>query len=197
MNVYILTKKCRGCQIGEWKKGTPEYSAWLANHHCDINHHKSSGAMESAGAVEIFSRSIEKYKLVYYEYLGNGDTSSFKDVPKSEPYKEVGAQPVKLECIGKNGLAQDCATSYNMRKALDETLSGRGNLTRKTINSMQKFYGLAIRKNIGELYQMKKATGAHCCKTEKGDKYRHRFCPSGEGSECKFKKLSRTCEKYS
>ena len=39
--------------------------------------------MEAAGAVEMFRRSIEKTNLIYYQYLGNGDTSSFKVVVDS------------------------------------------------------------------------------------------------------------------
>ena len=39
---------------------------------------KSSGAMEAAGALDIFSHSVEKYKLVIQYYIDDGDTSSFK-----------------------------------------------------------------------------------------------------------------------
>ena len=39
----------------------------------------SSYAMEPSGAVDIFNRSIIKRNLIYKEYLGDGDTSSFND----------------------------------------------------------------------------------------------------------------------
>ena len=71
----------------EKHKGTPAYNRWQAEHVCHINHTKLSGAMEGAGAVQIFMRSIEKYNLMYTEYLGDGDTSSFKEVVKEDPYK--------------------------------------------------------------------------------------------------------------
>lgn len=99
LDVQILSKHCRGCQIWERKKSTPDYDNWFADHSCDIKHTKSFGAMESAGAVAIFSSSVEKYNLIYNEYLGDGDRSSFKDVVESEPYKEFGVDPIKLECI--------------------------------------------------------------------------------------------------
>ena len=44
-------------------------------------------------------------------------------------------------------------------------LSGKRKLTEKIINSLQNFYGIAIRQNSGNLYEMKKAVGAilwHC-----------------------------------
>ena len=46
--------------------------------------------MDAAGAVEIFSRSIKKNGLIYNEYLGDGDSSSYSEVVSSEPYKEHG-----------------------------------------------------------------------------------------------------------
>ena len=46
----------------------------------NINHTKSCGAMEVAGAIDIFNRSIDKNNLIYYEYLGDDDISSFKKV---------------------------------------------------------------------------------------------------------------------
>ena len=56
-----------------------EYNQWLENHKCRINHTMSSGAMESSGAIELFRRSVDSKGLVYKEYLGDGDTSSFKN----------------------------------------------------------------------------------------------------------------------
>ena len=56
--------------------------------------------MESAGAINIFNRSVEKNSIIYHEYLGDGDSSSFKEVIESEPYKAYNIVPVKLECIG-------------------------------------------------------------------------------------------------
>ena len=82
------------------KKETPEYQLWKAMHNCSINHIKSSGSMESAGVINIFNRSVEKNSIIYHEYLGDGDSSSFKEVIESEPYKAYNIVPEKLECIG-------------------------------------------------------------------------------------------------
>ena len=53
--------------------------------------------MESAGAVEMFCRSIETND--YSEYL-DGDSSSYKDVVAAKPYECYGIEPIKCECIG-------------------------------------------------------------------------------------------------
>ena len=41
--------------------------------------------MEAAGAIDIFNRSIDKNNLICHEYLGDGDTSSFKEVVDANP----------------------------------------------------------------------------------------------------------------
>ena len=71
------------------------------------NHTKSSGAMKAVGAIDIFSHSVEKHKLIYKDYIGDGDTSSVKEVVEAEPYKKYKIVPNKLECVGhvQKGLA--------------------------------------------------------------------------------------------
>ena len=56
--------------------------------------------MEAAGAVEIFQQSVQKHKLVYSQFLDDGDTSSFKKAVESDPYSEFGIVPEKVECVG-------------------------------------------------------------------------------------------------
>ncbi len=60
--------------------------------------HKSSGSMESVGAVAMSQRSIEKHKLRYTEYIGDGDSSSFLEVKNPQPYEDLDIK--KLECKG-------------------------------------------------------------------------------------------------
>ena len=67
-----------------------------ATHQCNINHEKLSGSMKAAGAVEIFQQSVQKHKLVYSQYLGDGDTSSFKQVAESNAYSELALYLKKL-----------------------------------------------------------------------------------------------------
>ena len=193
VDVHVMSKYCRQCQIWEPKKYTDEYQLWHATHIFNLNHTKSSGAMESAGAVEIFQRSVDKNKLVYNEYLGDGDTSSFKDVVTSKPYEKYDIDPIKLECIGhvQKRLGTRLRNLVKQHKGTSKPLHGKGKLTDKIINSLQNIYGLAIRQNCDNLYQMKKAVGAilwHCIETDQGHEYRHRFCPTGKLIWCKFKK---------
>ena len=96
----VFSNFCKGYLIWEQKKGTKEYNSWKETHVCKINHYQSSGAMESAGAVSIFSSSIEKYNMRYSHYIIDGDTESFKKVADSKTYGD-DLKPIKLECVGR------------------------------------------------------------------------------------------------
>ena len=189
---HVMSKYCRLCQQWDPKKGTQSYNKWKETHTCKKNHAKSSGKMESSGALAIFTSSVEKHNLIYENYIGDGDTSSFRDICEANPYKDYGILPSKLECIGH--IQKRLGTRLReLRKSHTGThtpLSGRGRLTDKVINSLQNFYGQAIRENQGNLYAMKKAVGAilwHC--TDFGDDEKgHQYCPRSPSSWCKYQK---------
>ena len=65
-----------------------------------MNHVTSSGAMEGAGAVAILKETLENNNLIHSQYLGDNIISSFKNVLDSQPYKNIGIEPVMLECVG-------------------------------------------------------------------------------------------------
>lgn len=96
----VLSKHCKGCKKWKAREGSTEYENWFIEHQCQANHGKSSGAMESVGAMDMFSRSIEQHSMIYKDYIGDGDSSLFKEVAFSDPYKSFGIKPSKLECIG-------------------------------------------------------------------------------------------------
>ena len=54
------------------------------------------GGMETEGAKRVFTRSIDKHKVRYVEYLGDGDSKSYVNV---EDVNE-GIEIKKLECVG-------------------------------------------------------------------------------------------------
>ena len=73
-------------------------------------------------------------------------------------------------------------------KGTKTPIHGKNKLTLSVINTMQNFYGLAIRRNTGSLYAMKKAVAAilwHCT-NYKDEAFRHRFCPRTKDSWCKW-----------
>ena len=55
--------------------------------------------MESSATLEIWGRSVDKHRLAYTTYVGDGDSSSFKRLEDNDPYD--GHELVrKEECLG-------------------------------------------------------------------------------------------------
>ncbi|GFX13531.1 uncharacterized protein TNCV_2192851 [Trichonephila clavipes] len=111
--------------------------------------------MESEGALRIFSRSLPNYNVRYVQYLGDGDSKGFLRVQESNIYGDEF--PVeKLECIGhvqKRMGARLRALKNNLKSTKlsdNKPISGRGRLTDAEIHLLQKYYGLAIRRNVGK-----------------------------------------------
>ena len=184
VDFLVLSKNCKSCEIWSKRKDNDGYDAWKTSHQCKINHTKSAGSMESVGACTLFQRSVEKNKLRYTSYIGDGDTSSFSDVQKLQPY-ENDTVIEKKDCIShvQKRLSTRCRTlrqNYMKRKLSDgKGISGKGRLTDKAINTLQNYYGMAIRQNTNDLHSMKKAVGAvlYHCRYIPNENIQHQFCP--------------------
>ena len=101
LDVQTLSNICYVCQYWELRKAeeAEKYGRWQAEHKCKLNHTGSAGPMEGDGYVRIFGRSEKRLGLRFTEYLGDGDSSSFKKVQESQPYRDE-TSIVKLECVG-------------------------------------------------------------------------------------------------
>ena len=195
IDIEVMSKKCRQCDVWEHKKGTDAYQKWKETHsdYCLINHHGSSGAMEVTGLNRIFNRSIKLHNLRYTFYIGDGDSKSFADVCKSNPYP--GHTVIKGECIGhvqkRVGTRLRKMKNDYKGKKLDDGKGigyGKGRLTDKIMNTLQNHYGMAIRQNTDNLYAMKKSVAAVLYhSTDKPDlEKRHQYCPRSKDSWCKY-----------
>ncbi|KAK3748587.1 hypothetical protein RRG08_011669 [Elysia crispata] len=193
----IMSNICKGCQFWEKNKKVDEagYMKWKLDHPlaCKANHKGSAGAMESVGSVRIFSRSEEQRGLRYTEYLGDGDAAAFRKVSEFCPYGE-DVEIKKLECVGH--VQKRCGTRLRRLKNENKTrkledgkgLGGAGRLTDKKIDTLQNYYGFAIRHNAGNLDNMKAAVRAvlpHVASTEANKM--HDLCAEGPNSWCKYK----------
>lgn len=182
MDIEVLSKFC-SCDDKESHKAN-----------CTANYQGSSGGMEAAGALAIFHRSVNKYNVRFTEYLGDGDTNSFKTIEESKPYGD-GVQIKKLECIGHiqkrmgarlRKLKKD---SKGQKLSDGKTLGGKNRLTDGLIDKLQAYYGNAIRKNTSCLQSMKNAVWAiyfHSCSTDANPM--HNICPKGENTWCQYNK---------
>ena len=204
LDCEVLSKVCKGCdQMQNKDKESAEYVEWQLSHDrvCKKSYEGSSGNMEPVGAKKIFGRSENLYNLRYLGYVGDGDTKSFDVVVESDPYP--GHKITKKECVGhvqkRMGTQLPNLKQKSGKNKLSDgkTMGGRGSLTAKEIDNIQLYYGLAIRRNTGNLDGMKKDINAilkH--KASTNTSHDHSLCPEGQDSWCGFQKAKANGAQY-
>ena len=202
LDFEVQSKICFECKSREkWNKESDRYKNWYSNHkeHCTVNHKGSSESMEKEAAVKMFLRSIDKHRLLYTTYVGDGDSSSFAEVADA-CFKEFGEGylVLKEDCIGhiQKRMGTNLRSYKNKNKgrklADGGTVGGCGRLTDAAIDSLQNYYGYAIRKNTNDIEKMTKAIWAIFYHSIQGEnepyEIQHQFCPQGESSWCRFQR---------
>lgn len=178
----------------------------LQNEHtadCISNYSGVSGGMEVRGVLDMFQQSLPKYNVRYVNYLGDGDSASYPAVVSAKPYgPEVSIE--KLECIGHvqkrmGSRLRKLKTKLGKTNLSDgKPIGGRGRLTNASINEIQIYYGLAIRRNTSKsLEEMKQAVWAEFFHLGSSNEHpAHELCPKGHNSWCKYQKAVLNNEKY-
>ena len=195
LDCEIMSKECRFCMPWRGKEATPEFQDWWEGHQheCQANFSGSSGAMDAAGLLAIFQRSIEKHSARYVEFLGDGDSKAHKKLVEEEVYGEVPVE--KLECVGH--VQKRLGSRLRLlKKRLGKTplqdgksIGGAGRLTNSKIDKLQVYYGKAIRDNTHDIEAMKKAVKAIWHHTKSTDENPdHDLCPPGADSWCGFQR---------
>eukprot|EP00112_Aurelia_sp_Birch-Aquarium-sp1_P021080 Seg5580.2 transcript_id=Seg5580.2/GoldUCD/mRNA.D3Y31 product="hypothetical protein" protein_id=Seg5580.2/GoldUCD/D3Y31 len=200
LDYKVLSHVCHACIAPKHlEKDSDEYKTWFDEHksHCQINHTGSSGNMETRGAIDLFSDSIDKRKLKYSQFVGDGDSSCYGSVAEAMRKKFDDSYTVtKEECVGHVQKRMGAAlTKYKQdmkgTKLLDgKGVGGAGRLTLEIIKKIQNYYGFAIRQNSGNLEGMKGAVRAilqHIVQNPNESlEDQHCHCPQGPDSWCRF-----------
>lgn len=195
VDVEVMSSYCMICKKLHKMEKDHVYESEKADHVCHANFAGSAGKMETVGATRIFSRSLEKRKLKYVKYYGDGDSKAYTCVQNT-----YGANSVsKKECIGH--IQKRVGTHLRSLKSKTKGLSGKGKLTDTFIDRLQNYYGIAIRANVGNLNSMQQNVIAalfHCASNSKNPM--HGQCPTGEKSWCFYQRSvaqkTKTYEKY-
>ena len=105
--------------------------------------------MEAAGAVDMWSQSVDLHKAQYVEFIGDGDCSSYRDVVRSAPYgADVSIE--KVECVGHiqkrmGGRLRKKKRDFKGKRLSDgKTIGGQNHLTDYLIDIFQTYYGKAL-----------------------------------------------------
>ena len=195
LDIEVMSKECRECIGWRGKEKTEEFEHWWDGHQhkYHANFEGSSGAMDAAGCVRIFERSVEQYDLRYMEFLGDGDSKAYNELTEASVYGEKVV--AKLECVGHVQKRMG-SRLHSLKKRLGKTklgdgksIGGRGRLTDKVIGNLQVYYGKAIRNNTHSIEDMEMAVMAIWHHTRSTDqKPENKFCPSGEKSWCGYQR---------
>ncbi|GFW52594.1 uncharacterized protein TNCV_405221 [Trichonephila clavipes] len=138
---------------------------------------------------------------IVLHYLGDGDSKGFLTIKEAKVYGNTEVE--KLECVGHvqkrmgTRLRNIVKTSKGIKLSNGKNISGRGRLTLNEVDSIQHYYGLAIRKNVSSMEDMKRAIWAiyfHKLSTENNPQ--HALCPLGEDSWCGYNRSIVTGEFY-
>ena len=191
----VMSKECFACMHNQRMKSEEEFTEWWEDHknECHANFQGSSGAMDSEGCVRIFKRSVEKHGLKYVEFLGDGDSKAYSRLEEEQVYGDT--KVTKLECIGHvqkrmGSRLRAMKKCFGKTKLHDgKTIGGKGRLTDKLIDSLQVYYGKAIRENTHSVDAMKTATMAIWNHVRSSDTDpHHNLCPKGSTSWCGFQR---------
>ena len=133
--------------------------------------------MDSAAAVDIWKRSISTHNLVYDTYIGDGDSSSYKNLVKSDPYNGLSIVR-KEECLGH--------VQKRLKKHLHKKSRTFKGLPEAKADKLAHLYALVIVQHRGEsALEIHEALQVLLLHTEE----KHDYCPEGSTSWCYFRKL--------
>lgn len=198
LDINVKSSYCKACEIWKERQDDAEYEEWKEKHEkiCQINHEGSSGKMEVDAIKEIFARSLQLYGVKYINYIGDGDSKTFKSVVASKPYGD-DVEIQKKECIGH--VQKRMGTRLRKCKKENKDIGGRNKLTATMIDKLSVYYGLAIRRNFDSVENMQNAIWAtfhHYRSTAKNP--HHELCPKGVDSWCEWQqaKTNGTLRKY-
>lgn len=186
IDAVVKSCYCQGCTYWKHKdKNTEQYAMWHDEHeeNCSVNHAGSAGKMEMDSVKEMFSRSEELHQVRYVNYIGDGDSKTFKGILDLQPYGE--------DCIVKksediNHVHKRMGT--RLRNLKKSKKFKRGVLTDALIKKLSTYYGLAIRRhnNVQDMKNAIMATLHHMTSTN--DSPNHSLCPPGVESWCKWRR---------
>ena len=191
LDVQFLVRSCIECnklasasQSGEIDQ--LEYLSRMVDHNeiCQFNHEGSSQSMESAGVLQIYSRSRDSSHR-YNPFVGDGDSSAYTKVSIEKPYGPtyfIRKDECYVHIIRRMSRAlRKCKA--DMKK---QRVKGVAKFTTKVMQTLVNFYGLAIRQHKGDADGMAKAVRAILGHYQ--ENLDHTDCPTGSELWCNFQK---------
>ncbi|GFT49937.1 uncharacterized protein TNCV_4175721 [Trichonephila clavipes] len=157
-------------------------------------------SINSVGQLQVWT--LESYDVHYTKYVGDGDSKAFDNIVKNKVYGD-NCRITKLECIGHvmkrmgSRLRRFKAKMRGQKLSDGKALCGKNRLMEATIDLLKTYYGLAIRRNLSSVKDMRQGIWViflHKISTVKNPQ--HGFCPPGPDTWCQYKKAQLENKNY-
>lgn len=176
---------------------TDQFQEWYTQHKedCENNYKGSSNAMEVEGVKRMWLCSVANLKLRYTTFIGDGDAKTFATLTELKPYGP-NITIIKHECVGhvqkRLGSALRKLKKSGVVDEDSRVVKFKGRLTDKAIDTLNVYYGEAIRNSGGSVDEMVRAIDACFLHSVSTDEHPyHMKCPEhnppNKISWCKFK----------
>ncbi|KAJ8685040.1 hypothetical protein QAD02_020833 [Eretmocerus hayati] len=147
--VGVKNKYCYTCTRAANRKKTPSaghvhFQNWGAN--------ESSSSMEKAIILEGFAESLSKHGVMYKIIIADGDSSVFKAISDSQPYRQCNVRVQKVECT--NHLLRNLC---NKIKDASKSRLNKTKLRRGSVTSFRAVVGnaaLKVRRHVVNLVRI-------------------------------------------
>lgn len=100
LDVVTKSSLCGICLNQQKNLNKVDFEIWYESEHketCNRNHEGSAGKMEVDGVIEMFLRSLSLHAAKYVNYIGDGDSKTFKNLLDANVY--INTIVNKLECV--------------------------------------------------------------------------------------------------
>ncbi|GFY20962.1 uncharacterized protein TNCV_3990061 [Trichonephila clavipes] len=129
--------------------------------------YSSMNGVVTVTSVDTGKRSVQRYDVHYTKYLEDGDSKAFDNIVKNKVYVD-NCTITKLECIGHvlkrmgSRLQRFKAKMRGQKLSDGKALCGKNRLTEASIDQLQTYYGLAIRRNLSSVKDMRQGPDTWC-----------------------------------
>ena len=189
LDYWILSRLCKKCSIwteDKQKDKPSEYEKWLERHkpNCSRDYTGSSQTMEPEAAERIWGRSLEKNRLLYSVFVGDGDYKAFKHITSLNPFPLVKVR--KEECL--THVAKRLNKNLKKMKPYEKTKTYIQHKLREwKADCIAANYSTFILQNRGTTPD-KLSRALHILLDHAAGN--HSGCPTGENTWCRWNKPS-------
>ena len=89
ISIFLITSSFSLGALAIKESNPAKYNDIITSHKCEKNYSKSSGTIESRAILNMFQRSVSKYRIYYTKYVGDGDSKTFGILSKTPLYPGI------------------------------------------------------------------------------------------------------------